>query len=259
MQDLLTVEVTVYLITALCALLLLPKSSNWRLRLLIGTIGLQSLAHAASGLRTHHPFWQSRLGHMTGVIEMFGGALALTAVHLLKRENGDRRSTDARLRLSEAAQPPAVAANSKPPATSTNPVPRNDAPELEEALTEQSIETISKPPWKESVKYSRLRRDHRYPLAGEVEVTVLGDQGFKCPGECVDISRGGARFRVPEAIPKGAQVKVAFDDCRFLGQVRNCETGDQDFCVGVQFEESLGLRRLTEILRNVPPGKTSSQ
>jgi len=249
MQDVLTVELIVYLVTALCALLLVPKSSNWRFRLLIGTIGLQALAHAASELRNHHPFWQSRLGHMTGVIEMFGGALALTAIYLLKRENRDRRSTDARLRLSEAAQPPeSRAANFKPPAPSTNPMPRKDAPELEEVPAEQFIESIFKAPWKESIKDSRLRRDHRYPLDGEVEVTVLGDQGFKSPGECVDISLGGARILVPDAMQAGAQVKVEFGDCLFLGQVRYCETGDQDFYVGVQFGESLDLRRLAEIL-----------
>jgi hypothetical protein len=232
MQDILTVEPTVYLITAFCALLLLPKSSNWRFRFLIGTIGLQSLANAASELRNHHPFWQSQLGHITGVVELFGGALALTAIYLLKRENRDRHSTDARLRLSEAVQPPEVRiARAKLPAA----------------------------PWKESIKYFRLRRDRRYPLSGEVEVTVLGDQGFQCSGECVDISRGGARFLVPDAIREGALVKVEFGDCLFLGQVRYCETGDQDFCVGVQFEESLDLRRFAEILRNFPAGKTSPQ
>jgi peptidoglycan/LPS O-acetylase OafA/YrhL len=132
MQEVLSVELTVYLITALCAMLLLPKSSNWRFRLLIGTIGLQSLAHAASELRKHHPFWQSRLGHMTGVIEMFGGALALTVIYLLKHENRDRRSTDARLRLSEAVQPPyARGANSKPPDAGTNPMPGKEPPALE--------------------------------------------------------------------------------------------------------------------------------
>lgn len=259
MHDVVTVELTVYLITALCALLLLPKSSNWRLRLLIGTIGLQCLAHAASELRKHHPYWQSRLGHMAGVIEMFGGALALTAIYLLKRENRDRRTTDVRLRLAEAVQPPDVrGANSKLPSTSANPMPRKDASELEEASPAQSIETISKAPWKESIKYSGLRRDRRYPLSGEVEVTVLGDQGFKRPGECVDIYRGGARFRVPDAIQAGAPVKVEFGDCLFVGRVRYCETDDQDFWVGIQFEESLDLQRLAEIVRSFPTGKTSS-
>lgn len=191
---------------------------------------------------------------------MFGGALALTAIYLLKRENRDRRSTDVRLRLAEAVQPPDVrAANSKLPFASTNPMPRKDVPELEEAQPGQSIETISKAPCKESLKHSRLRRHRRFPISGEVEVTVLGDQGFKCPGECVDISRGGARFLVPDSVQEGAQVKVEFGDCLFLGQVRSCQTGDQGFCMGVQFEESLDLRRLAEILRNFPTGKSSSQ
>jgi hypothetical protein len=260
MQGVLTVELTLYLITALCAVVLLPKSFNWRFRLLIGTIGLQCLAHAASALLNHHPFWQSRLGHMSGVIEMFGGALALTAAYLLKRENRDRLSTDARIRLAESVvQPPGVrTANSKPYSTNANPMPRKAALELE--APERSIETISKAPWNESIKHSRLRRKgRRYPLSSEVEVTVLGHQGFKCPGECLDISRGGARLRVPGAIREGTQVKVEFGDSLFLGQVRYCETGEHDFCVGVQFEQSLDLRRLAEILRNFPDGKTSSQ
>jgi hypothetical protein len=38
---------------------------------------------------------------MAESLELLIGALCLTAIHLLNKENGDRRNTDARLRIVE--------------------------------------------------------------------------------------------------------------------------------------------------------------
>jgi len=260
MQDLLNVELTVYLITALCALLLLPKSSNWRLRLLIGTVGLQALAHCASELRNHHAFWQSRLGQLSGVIELFGGALALTAIYLLKRENRDRHSTNFRLRLAEAVPAPELrAVSAEPLAAGLNSTPGNDSHGQEAAPPGDSLESSAMAPCKEPAKHSRLRRHRRYPLAGEVEITVLADPGAKSPGECVDSPKSGAGLPLLRAIHEGALVKVEFGDCLFLGRLRFYESGEREFCVGVQFEESCDFKRLVEIVKHSSTGNSTSQ
>jgi hypothetical protein len=39
-------------------------------------------------------------------LELLVGALSLTAIHLLNKENGNRRNTDVRLRVAEAIPTP---------------------------------------------------------------------------------------------------------------------------------------------------------
>jgi hypothetical protein len=41
------------------------------------------------------------VGDIAEVLELLVSALCLTAIHLLNKENGDRRNTDARLRVAE--------------------------------------------------------------------------------------------------------------------------------------------------------------
>jgi hypothetical protein len=256
MQEIFTVEWTVYLITALYAFFLLPKIANWRFRILIGAMGLYCFAHAASGLRNHLPFLQGRFGQMIGAIEVLGGAVTLSSIFLLARKNCDRSSMEFRFRQAESVPPPEPrAASSEALSTSADPFPRTDASGLEEAPSEESLPKSSK---QELRKHSRLRRHRRYPLAGEVEITVLADPRAKCPNESVDTFQSGTRRPLSEAIHDGALIKVEFGDCLFLGQVRYCENCEWEYCVGVQFEESLDFHRLVEILKNFSTGKTPS-
>lgn len=248
----LSVELFVYLITALCALLLLPRSSNWRLRLLIGTTGLQALAHAASELRAHHPFWNERLSHLTGVLEMFGGALALTAIYLLKRENRDRKSMDAQLRLSEAAVPPAPA-----PAEESllARLPREAPAEPREPLAvdlddDYDLEELDGKPWSDSIRYGAKRRDRRFPASGEIEVTLLGSTRTAFRGQLADISQGGARLFSYEPVTLGTPVKLEFNGHLFLGEVRHCQPWEGRYALGIKFEHSLDLARLSQVLRS---------
>jgi hypothetical protein len=90
-----------YLITVGCALVVSKRSSNWRIRLLALTVGLLPLCEAAALLGRHHIWLNGEIADMAESMELLVGALCLTAIHLLSKENDDRRNTDARLRVVE--------------------------------------------------------------------------------------------------------------------------------------------------------------
>jgi len=92
-----------YGITIVCALVVAKRSSNWRIRLLAFTVGLLPLCQAVV-LLANNQIW---LGHQAArtaeSLELLVSALCLTAIHLLNKENRDRKGTDVRLRVAEAS------------------------------------------------------------------------------------------------------------------------------------------------------------
>jgi hypothetical protein len=259
-----TFELFVYLATALSALLLLPRCVNWRLRLVVGTIGMQALAQSLGELRLHHPFWQTRLGSVAGITEMFAGALALTAIYLLRRENKERKSTDARLRLSEAAEGipargqslsdigagPRVASpvsrDSIIPDTAAGIVALDAAVSDSGSLVPQALA-----PNPDSEPSQKRRRTRRFPISLLAKIARLDGPKGVMEGEIGDISQGGARLRLPEFVPPGGLVKVEFRNRMFLGEVRSCEESQGCFIAGVQFEHMVDLTELSRILREI--------
>ena len=236
-----TVELFVYLATALSALLLLPRCANWRLRLIVGTIGLQGLAQSVTQLKLNHPFWQTRLANTAGLVELLGSALALTAIYLLRHENAARKSTEARLRLSEAAEsiPPLAQALEKY-ATRLQPQSESSGQSLLELGGETEAAEIDP---------RNLRSSRRFPVSIFAKLTRLegAKQIFDC--EVADISRGGVCLSLPEFISPGTLVKIEFQYRMYLGEVcRTQEVGGQ-FISGIKFERMIDLTELSRILR----------
>ncbi|MBK5292768.1 MAG: hypothetical protein JJE04_13965 [Acidobacteriia bacterium] len=94
-----------YLMTVLSVLVLIRRSANWRIRLLCAVIGLMLISQCVT-LVGQRDLWISRSisRSVAGAVEsmqLLIAVLALTAVHLLNKENRDRRATDARLRVVE--------------------------------------------------------------------------------------------------------------------------------------------------------------
>ena len=90
-----------YLLSVFCALVLAKRSSNWRIRLLALTIGLLPLCQAVILLGRHKIWLSTEVAELAESLELLVGALSLTAIHLLNKENGDRRNTDVLLRVTE--------------------------------------------------------------------------------------------------------------------------------------------------------------
>ena len=95
-----------YLLTVICSLVVANRSSNWRIRLLALTVGMLPLCQAVVILGRHQIWLSTEAAEMAESLELLVGALSLLAIHLLNKENTDRRSTDGRLRVAEATQTP---------------------------------------------------------------------------------------------------------------------------------------------------------
>ena|ERR1700722_12408862 len=90
-----------YLLSVFCSLVLARRSSNWRIRLLALTIGMLPLCQAVILLGRHQVWLSTEVAEVAESLELLVGALSLTAIHLLNKENGDRRNTDVLLRVTE--------------------------------------------------------------------------------------------------------------------------------------------------------------
>ena len=95
-----------YLLSVICSMLVAKRSSNWRIRLLALTVGLLPLCQAVVLLGRHQIWLSTEVAEMAESMELLVGALSLTAIHLLNKENADRRNTDAILRVAEATPAP---------------------------------------------------------------------------------------------------------------------------------------------------------
>ena len=90
-----------YLLTIACSLLVAKRSSNWRIRLLALTVAMLPFCQAVVLLGRHQIWLGTEVAELAESMELLVGALCLLAIHLLNKENSDRRSTDGRLRVAE--------------------------------------------------------------------------------------------------------------------------------------------------------------
>jgi hypothetical protein len=95
-----------YLITTACAILLMRRSSNWRIRFLSFSIGLPPLCQSVILLGSHHMWITPMVGQAAEFLELPASAMCLTAVYLLNKENSNRKSTESRLRVAEGGPGP---------------------------------------------------------------------------------------------------------------------------------------------------------
>jgi hypothetical protein len=91
-----------YLMATVCAIVLMRRSSNWRIRLLSFAIGLAPLCQSIVLLGNQHIWITPDVGRTAEGLQLSDSALCLAALHLLSKENRDRRGADARLRVAEA-------------------------------------------------------------------------------------------------------------------------------------------------------------
>ena len=93
-------------LSIICSLVVAKRSSNRRIRLLALTVGLLPLCQAVVLLGRHHVWLGTEVAEIAESLELLVGALCLTAIHLLNKENGDRHNTDLRLRVAESTPAP---------------------------------------------------------------------------------------------------------------------------------------------------------
>lgn len=166
---------------------------------------------------------------------------ALAAIYLLRRDSKERKSTEARLCLSEAAE--SIPALGK--------ALLKDAGARPQLAAKSGVRTAanqdSRAP-EEAVEPRNLRKTRRFPVSIFAKVTRLdGKKGaFEC--EIADISQGGLCLCVPEIIPSETLVGIEFMYRSYFGVVcRSQEVGGL-FITGIQFEEPIDLAEISQIL-----------
>ena len=69
------------------------------------SVGLLPLCQTVILLGRHHIWLSTEAAEIAESLELLVGALILTVIHLLNKENDDRRHTDVRLRVVEDTPP----------------------------------------------------------------------------------------------------------------------------------------------------------
>lgn len=94
------------MMTTAGAIVLMRRSSNWRIRFLAFAIGLPPLCQSVILLANHQVWVSPVMGKTAEFLQLPASALCLTAVFLLNKENYSRKNTDARLRVAESSPAP---------------------------------------------------------------------------------------------------------------------------------------------------------
>jgi hypothetical protein len=95
-----------YLVATACAVVIMMRSANWRIRFLAFAIGLAPLCQSIILLGNQHIWVTPNVGHTAESLELSDSALCLAALHLLNKENRSRKGADTRLRIAEAPEAP---------------------------------------------------------------------------------------------------------------------------------------------------------
>jgi hypothetical protein len=90
-----------YLIATGCAIVVMMRAANWRIRLLSFAIGMAPLCQSIILLGTQHIWITPNISHTAESLQLSDSALCLAALHLLNRENRDRKGSNSRLRVAE--------------------------------------------------------------------------------------------------------------------------------------------------------------
>ena len=95
-----------YMVATACAVVIMMRSANWRIRFLAFAIGLAPLCQSIILLGNQHIWVTPNIGHTAESLELSDSALCLAALHLLNKENRSRKGADTRLRVAEAPESP---------------------------------------------------------------------------------------------------------------------------------------------------------
>ena len=99
------------------------------------------------------------------------------------------------------------------------------------------------------------RSEARIRTYQNVELTVLGKDGFTVSAHAIEFSGHGFQLVVTRPIPVNVPVKIEDEDWIVLGDICYCRPERSHFAVGVQIEQVLaGLHELHELNRHLLDG-----
>jgi hypothetical protein len=102
MPTIVSCAIFAYLVATGCAIVMMMRAANWRIRFLSFAIGLAPVCQSIILLGSQHMWITPDVGRTAETLQLSDSALCLAALHLLNRENLDRKGTNSRLRVAEA-------------------------------------------------------------------------------------------------------------------------------------------------------------
>jgi hypothetical protein len=153
------------------------------------------------------------------ILELTAGALSLCVIHLLNRENKDRRQLDENLRVLE-------------PLHVSNGLLR-------------LADKIGKPN-----RDGCQRKALRFRMHAHTTVRVLNSPEESVSCEVRDISQSGVGLIASEPIEVKSAVEIELGGSPVAGTVVRCQPAGFEFSVGLSFESELPRGRVADIVRN---------
>lgn len=202
---------------------LVLKAANKRIRLLALSVSLLTICQLAS-ISSRFSGWSSQdLIRALDILELTAGALSLAVIHLLNRENRERRQIEERLRVLE-------------PLHLSNGLFR---------LADQ----VGKAP-----KAADKRKSVRYRMHARTTLRLLDSPEALVPCEVRDISQSGAGLiaGVPLERQRGVEIELAGQ--RVKAAVARCQPAGCEFSIGLSFSSELSRDRVADIVRSTYVG-----
>lgn len=232
------------LVASLGTTVLVFRAANRRIQLLALSVGLLTLCQtvllADKALQHGEPSQPAS----EGILRLSAGALSLAVVHLLNRENKDRRNVDTRIRCYEpepAAGPEAADLDASTPFAPSKSSRQN-------GLTAASARNLLTP-HSQSEKPADRRRSRRYRVSASGDFRFGDGAEHYSKIQVENISRTGLCFVTSNPAALGSPVVVRVHGHCMRGVVVRCIPLNGAYQYGVELDPRLRTGKVAELLR----------
>lgn len=202
---------------------LIFRAANRRIRLLAFSVSLLTLCQIGA-VSSRLAGWNSpELARGLDILALTSSVLALALVHLLNRENNDRRLADERLRVLE-------------PLHLSNSLLRLAGP----------VGGGNKPQDK--------RKALRFSLHARIALRRMNSPGQQVSCEVRDISTSGIGLMSAEPIEVNSPVQFEIAGFIISANVARCQPAGAEFSVGLSFHSELNREQVASIIRSAYVG-----
>lgn len=202
---------------------LVLRAATTRIRLLALSVSLLTLCQIGS-ISSRLSGWSSKdLIRSLDILELTAGALSLAVIHLLNRENRERRQIEERLRVLEPLH-------------------------LSNGLFRLAEQTGKAP------RAADKRRSLRYRMHARSTIRLLNSPEAPVPCDVRDISQSGIGLIAGVSLEKQSEVEIELGGQRVKAAVARCQPAGFEFSIGLAFASELSRDRVVDIVRSTYVG-----
>lgn len=207
---------------------LVLRAANRRIRLLALSLSLLTLCQTAAVSSRVTGWDMPEIERALDVLELTSGVLALALVHLLNRENNDRRQTDERLRV------------------------------LEPLNVSNSLLRLAGPTGMGN-RPQEKRKALRFTLHARITLRPLDGDGAGVHCEVRDISSSGIGLMSAEPIEVNSAVQFDLAGQIHCAKVTRCQPAGAEFSIGLNFHTELSREQVASIIRSAYVGAVAGR